>query len=71
MTQMSYMDAIWSAIHEEMRRDSRVLVMGQDVICKLFVDIGAHISFGVSSGLVAFWIDLGGSGLGGLTTSCT
>lgn len=31
MTQMSYMDAIWSAIHEEMRRDSRVLVMGQDV----------------------------------------
>jgi len=31
MAQMTYRDAIWSAIREEMRADPRVLVMGQDV----------------------------------------
>jgi acetoin:2,6-dichlorophenolindophenol oxidoreductase subunit beta len=36
MTQMTYMDAIASAIREEMRSDSRVFVMGQDVETWLF-----------------------------------
>lgn len=31
MTVMSFADAVWDAIAVEMRRDSRVLVMGQDV----------------------------------------
>lgn len=31
MTQMTYREAIWAAIGDEMRRDARVLVMGQDV----------------------------------------
>lgn len=31
MAQMTYLEAIWSAIREEMRRDSHVFVMGQDV----------------------------------------
>jgi acetoin:2,6-dichlorophenolindophenol oxidoreductase subunit beta len=31
MAQMSYTDAIWSAIREEMRINPRILVMGQDV----------------------------------------
>jgi pyruvate dehydrogenase E1 component beta subunit len=31
---MTYMDAVWSAICEEMRRDPRVFIMGQDLQCE-------------------------------------
>lgn len=45
MAQMSYLEAAWSAIREEMRSDPRVFVMGQDVeldAAALVEEFGAH-----------------------------
>jgi acetoin:2,6-dichlorophenolindophenol oxidoreductase subunit beta len=39
MTQMTYTEALWEAIKEEMRSDCRVIVMGQDVEFFLFDQI--------------------------------